>query len=107
MKYAGLLLGCLIFITASTLTAMSQSTRLTPAPLKITAPAINTRTTRTDRSGKAWLSQPLVQVENVSSKTIEYLTIEVRLPGVTDPFMLAFGQQPGDGLADGDHGAAV
>ncbi len=29
------------------------------------------------------------------SKPIEYLTIEVTLPGVTDHFMLAFGKQPG------------
>lgn len=91
MKYAGLLLGCLIVVSASTLQAMAQSrSKLVPAPLKVTTPAINAQ-----RSAKAWLSQPLVQVENVSNKPIEYLTIEAMLPGVTEPFMLAFGRQPG------------
>src|ERR1044072_6749520 len=84
MKYAGMLLGCLLVITASALQAMPQSR--TPEPLKVTTPTINT---------KAWLSQPLVQVENVSNKPVESLTIEVTLPGVTEPFMLAYGQQPG------------
>lgn len=90
MKYAGLLLGCIIVITASALPALPQSR--TNSPLKVTTLTINTRTTRT---AKAWLSQPLVQVENVSNKTIEYLTIETTLPGVTEPFMLAYGRQPG------------
>ena len=85
MKYAGLLLGCLFVITASALQAMPQSR--TPEPLKITTPTIDAR--------RAWVSQPLVQVENVSNKTIEYLTIQTMLPGVKEPFMLAFGQQPG------------
>jgi hypothetical protein len=103
MKYTALLLGCLIVIAASALQGMSQWDNLTgarvprfvPAPLNITTPAINARTTRTDRSSKGWLSQPLVQVENVSNKPIEYLTIEITLPGVTDSFMLAYGKQPG------------
>ncbi len=94
MKYAGLLLGCIIVITASALPAMPQSRTVT-VPLKITTLTINARTTRTDRTARAWLSQPLVQVENVPNKTIEYLTIEATLPGVTEPFMLAFGRQPG------------
>src|SRR5689334_1299721 len=96
MKHAGLFLGCLFVIAASALQAMSQSgPLLVPEPLKITTPTINSRSTRTDRGAKAWLSQPLVQVENVSKKPIEYLTIAVTLPGMTEPFMLAFGQQPG------------
>lgn len=90
MKYAGLLLGCIIAITASALPAMAQSR--TSSPLKVTTLTINARTTRT---AKAWLPQPLVQVENVSNKTVEYLTIEATLPGVTEPFMLAYGRQPG------------
>lgn len=93
MKYAGLLLGCLIVITAAALQAMPQSrTSLVSAPLKVTTPTINARTTR---SAKSWLSQPLVQVENVSKKPIEYLTVQALLPGMTEPFMLAFGRQPG------------
>ncbi len=91
MKHAGLLLGCLVVVTASALQVMSQSrSQLVPEPLKVTTPTISA-----NRSAKAWLSQPLVQVENVSNKPIEYLTIAVTLPGMTEPFMLAFGQQPG------------
>lgn len=103
MKYTALLLGCLIIIATSALQGMSQlniTTRargpqLVAAPLNITTPAINGRTTRTDRSREGWLNQPLVQVENVSNKPIEYLTIEITLPGVKDSFMLAYGKQPG------------
>lgn len=58
--------------------------------LKVTTPTINAQ-----RSAKAWLNQPVVQVENVSNKPIEYLTIQATLPGMTEPFMLAYGQQPG------------
>lgn len=100
MKYAALLLGCLVLITCSALQGMSQwNTRtgtrvpqLVATPLKITTAVIKTRTTK---SGKAWISQPLVQVENVSNKPVEYLTIQVTLPNVIDPFMLAYGRQPG------------
>lgn len=103
MKHTVLLLGCLIVIATSALQGMSQlnirtgarGPQLVAAPLNITTPVINARTTRTDRSAENWLSQPLVQVENVSSKPIEYLTIEVTLPGMTDPFILAYGKQPG------------
>ena len=91
MKYAGLLLGCLFVITASALPAMSQSRIQTvPEPLKVTTPTITAH-----RSTKTWLSQPLVQVENVSNKPIEYLTLQAILPGVTEPLMLAYGRQPG------------
>lgn len=91
MKHVGLLLGCLVVITASALQVMSQSrSQLVPEPLKVTTPTISAH-----RSAKAWLSQPLVQVENVSNKPVEYLTIQVTLPGVTEPIMLAYGQQPG------------
>ena len=89
MKYAHLLLGCIIVITAAALPAMPQSR--TSEPIKVTTPTINARATRT----RSWMNQPLVQVENISNKTIEYLTIEVMLPGVTEPFMLAYGRQPG------------
>jgi hypothetical protein len=91
MKNAGLFLGCLLVITASALQGMAQSrSQVVPEPLKVTTPTINAQ-----RSARAWLSQPLVQVENVSNKPIEYLTIQVALPGVAEPFMLAYGQQPG------------
>lgn len=90
MKHSRLLLGCLFVIAAATLQTMAQSgPRLVSEPLKITTPTINGRT------AGAWLSKPLVQVENASNKPIEYLTIAVALPGGTEPFMFAFGRQPG------------
>ena len=102
MKHAGLLLGCLIVITASALQAMPQSRNTTGAvgpqliapPLKVTTPAIDRR------SARGWLTQTIVQVENVTNKPIEYLTIEASLPGATAPFMLAYGQQPGKPAAN-------
>ncbi len=99
MKHLGLLLGCLILITSSALQAMAQSSTRTRAaapqfasePIKLTTPSINVR----KRYGGRWISQPLVQVENISNKPIQYLTIEATLPGVKEPFLLAFGQAPG------------
>lgn len=95
MKHAGLLLGCLIVITLSALQAMPQSRntlvpQLVAEPIKVTTPTINT-----NRSANTWISQPIVQVENISNKPIEYLTLEVMLPGATTPIQLAYGQQPG------------
>ena len=97
MKHTGFLMGCLIVITASALQALPQSLNRTRAggpqlvtePIKITTPAIKIR------SARGWLTQPLVQVENVSNKPIEYLAIELKLPGAKELFMLAYGQQPG------------
>ena len=92
MKYAGFLLGCLILITSSSLQTMAQSRTRAAAPqfvaepIKVTTPSINAR---------RWISQPLVHVENVSKKPIQYLVLEVTLPGAKDPFLLAYGQTPG------------
>ena len=102
MKYAGLLLGCLIVITSSALQAMPQSRntvvpQLVAEPIKVTTPSINVSK---NRSANALISQPIVQVENTSNKPIQYLTIEAKLPGVTDPFMLAYGEQPGKPAAN-------
>jgi len=83
MKHAGLFLGCLFLIASS---ASAQS--LVREPIKVTTPAIS-------RSAASWTSQPLVQVENISTKPIKYFMIEVTLPGASAPFMLAYGQQPG------------
>src|SRR5215213_313551 len=98
MKHARLLLGCLIVITSSALQAMPQSRtrntvvpQLVTNPIRVTTPAINAPKSRSN----GWITQTIVQVENVSNKPIEYLTIEATLPGVTEPFMLAYGQQPG------------
>lgn len=99
MKHAYLLLGCLILIAASALPAKPQSRntavvpQLVAAPIKVTTPPINSRR-------NAWLTQPIVQVENITNKPIEYLTIEAKLPGVTAPFMLAYGEQPGKPAAN-------
>jgi hypothetical protein len=81
-----LFLECLLLITLSALAASAQS--LVREPIKVTTPAIS-------RSATSWTSQPLVQVENISTKPIKYFMIEVTLPSGSAPFMLAYGQQPG------------
>src|SRR5690348_11233549 len=90
MKHVGLLLGCLILI-ASPAMAQSRTKAVVPQlvaqPIKVNTPAITGR--------KSWLGQPVVQVENISTKPIQYLMIEATLPGAKAPFMLAFGQGPG------------
>ena len=96
MKYVGLLSGCLILIASSALSAMAQRTgavvpQLVVEPIKVTSLSIDTR----KQSGKSWTTQPIIQIENTSTKTIEYLTIETMLPGMADAFMLAYGQAPG------------
>jgi hypothetical protein len=96
MKHAGLLLGCLLLISSSALLATAQSRNNTGAvtpqfvaePIKVTTPLISAR-------NRSWTTQPLVQVENISTKPIQYFTIEAKLPGASAPFMLAYGQQPG------------
>ena len=85
MKHAGLLFGSLILIASSALHATAQ--QLVAEPVKVTTPAIDAR--------KSLTRQTIVQVENITNKSIEYLTIEVKLPGVTAPFMVAYGEQPG------------
>ena len=103
MKHVGLLLGGLILITSSALQAMAQSSTRTravapqfvAAPIKVTTPPINVR----KRYDGRWISQPLVHVENISNKPIQYLTIEATLPGAKEPFLLAFGQAPGKPVA--------
>src|SRR5262245_39355677 len=85
MKNAGLLLSCLMVITASALHATAQ--QLMADPIKVTTPAIDAR--------KSLAKQTIVQVENVTNKPILYLTIETRLPGMPAPFMIAYGEQPG------------
>jgi hypothetical protein len=91
MKHIGLLLGSLILIASSALLATAQ--RLVAEPLKVTTPAIDAR--------KSLATQTIAQVVNITNKPIKYLTIEVKLPGVTDPFMLAYGEQPGKPASNG------
>lgn len=86
MKHAGLFLGCFLLITLSALAVSAQA--LVREPIKVTTPTLS-------RSATSWTSQPLVQVENTSTKPIKYFMIEVTLPGTSAPFMLAYGQQPG------------
>lgn len=99
MKYLALLAGCFIFLTAFSVPSMAQTAALDPEvapPLKVTALTLNASKTRRALKSSEWLSQPLVQVENTSNNNIEYLVIEVSLPGTTNsPLMLAYGQTPG------------
>ncbi len=112
MKCLILLTGCFILLCASL--AHSQSKQRTPSnaarinasltePLRITPFALKTGTNRYGRSSpgnSGWISQPVIQVENISGKAIEYLVIEVSFPstqgmGAQSPLMLAYGQAPG------------
>lgn len=100
MKYLALLAGCFIFLTAFSIPSMAQQTAArdpeVAQPLKVTALTLNAGKTRRALKNAEWLSQPLVQVENTSHNIIEYLVIEVNLPGTTNsPLMLAYGQTPG------------
>jgi hypothetical protein len=101
MKYLTLL-GCLIFLAASSVQLSAQRATEPPnleiaAPIKVTALPLNTGKSQTAlRKANTWLTQPLVQVENTSTNVIEYLVIQVSFPGAkSDPLMLAYGQAPG------------
>src|SRR5215217_9382111 len=99
MKYLALLAGCIIFLAACSTQAIAQQANdpLNSAPpIKITALTLNTRKSTALRGANNWLTQPLVQVENTSANAIEYLVIEVSLPGAdSGPLMLGYGQTPG------------
>jgi len=85
MKHIGLLLGSLMLIASSALQATAQ--QFVAEPVKVTTPNIDAR--------KSLKSQTIVQVKNITNKPIQYLTIEAKLPGVTTPFLLAYGELPG------------
>ena len=112
MKRLTLLTGCLIFLCA--LLAQSQAQQRSAAkaarinasltePLRITPFTLKTGTHRYGRSSpgnNGWISQPVIQVENISGKAIEYLVIEISFPvtesmSAQSPLMLAYGQAPG------------
>jgi|SRR5215213_3465544 len=101
MKYLTLLAACFIFLTAFPMPSIAQQQAAaldpgTPQPLHVTALTLNAGKTRRALKSAEWLSQPLVQVENTSTNIIEYLVIEVSLPGTTNsPIMLAYGRIPG------------
>ena len=97
MKYLVLLAGCFIFLAACSVQSIAQQTAdpLNPgiaAPIKVTVLPLNSSKSVSRR----WLTQPVVQVENTSANAIEYLVIEISLPGVdSGPLMLGYGQTPG------------
>jgi hypothetical protein len=101
MKHLFLVLGLLLFFATSTATTSAQfysvnapTAYLTaPAPLKVTA--LPLKTGRGDR----WLTQPLITVENVSNKPIQYLVIEIGLPGTFDSVSLWYGQMSTNAVA--------
>jgi hypothetical protein len=72
-------------------------------PINVTPLALKTGKTRFARNASArgeWLNQPVVQIENTSGKAVEYLALEITLPGAESlpgqsPMMLAYGQAPG------------
>jgi len=102
MKYLTLPARCLIFLFALSLQIVAQERAAgnvvdsgVAPPIKLTAVPVNTGRKTTG----SWLTEPLVQVENTSSKMIQYLVIEITLPDAkpttNGPLMLAYGQPPG------------
>ncbi|HEV7683240.1 MAG TPA: hypothetical protein VGO68_14015 [Pyrinomonadaceae bacterium] len=112
MKHLTLLVGCLIFLTTSSIQSFAQQSSATKTdsvsdtiaePIKVTAFTLRTGKNQPGRSALGigdWITQPVVQVENISGKAIKYLVVEISLPSVKSgstsrPFMLAYGQLPG------------
>ena len=102
MKYLTLPARCLIFLFALSLQIVAQERAAgnvvdsgVAPPIKLTAVPVNTGRKTTG----SWLTEPLVQVENTSSKIIQYMVIEITLPDAkpttNGPLMLAYGQPPG------------
>ena len=108
MKYLTLLGRCLIVLVFSLQVVAQQPAvgNLLDAgvapPIKLTAVPINTGSNRVGKTNGSWLTEPLVQVENTSGKTIQYMVIEITLPEAkpttNGPLMLAYGQPPGKSL---------
>ncbi|HET6979507.1 MAG TPA: hypothetical protein VFI24_24455 [Pyrinomonadaceae bacterium] len=104
MKHLTLLAGCLILLAASSPQVFAQRTAGNVVdsgvaqPIKLTTVSVNTGSNRRG----SWLTEPLVQVENTSRETIQYMVIEITLPdakpGTKGFFMLAYGQIPGKTL---------
>ncbi len=99
MKYLALLAGCFIFLAACPAQSIAQQAAdpINPAiaPIKITALPLSSGKTVSRRDNN-WLTQPVVQVENTSANVIEYLVIEIAVPGAgSGPIMLGYGQTPG------------
>ena len=109
MKYLTSLVGCFIFLVALSPQVVAQQPAArnvldsgVAPPIKLTAVPINTGSNRAGKTNGSWLTEPLVQVENTSGKTIQYMVIEVTLPEAkpttNGPLMLAYGQPPGKSL---------
>lgn len=107
MKYLTLPVTCLIFLVALSPQVIAQEgaagnvvDSVVAPPIKLTAVPVNTSSNRGGKTNGSWLTEPLVQVENISGKMIQYMVIEVTLPDAKpttngDPLMLAYGQPPG------------
>lgn len=73
------------------------------APVKLTPFTLKTGSSRSGRGASKndkWLSQPVLQVENTSGKAIKFLMVEISFPGSDSlgaefPFLLSYGQAPG------------
>jgi hypothetical protein len=76
--------------------SLTEPLRITPFTLKTDA----NQHGRSSPGDNGWISRPLIQVENISGKTIEYLVIEISFASTEgmsaqSPLMLAYGQAPG------------
>jgi hypothetical protein len=110
MKRLTFLVGCLIFLGASLAmwiapermtTKAAGMNALLPAPIKITPFTMKTVASKPGRNSSesdSWVNKPIVQVENISGKTIKYLTLQISFQNAESfklPFMLGYGQDPG------------
>lgn len=112
MKYLTFLVGCLIFLCAPSSRSIAQERTASKAaeinsslaePIRITPLSLQTGESRAARSRAEnvnWVNQPVLQVENISGKSIKYLSIEISFPGAESlsaqsPLTLAYGQSPG------------
>lgn len=109
--------GCIIFlcalfalwlVPARVVTKAAGINPLLPEPIKVTPLSIKSDPNRKGSVNDGWVTQPLVQVENTSGKAIKYLTVEVSFPGsdaLKVPFVLGYGQAPGQKAASGSQAA--
>lgn len=108
MKRHSILAGCLILLCAllalwiatdhtTTIAAELDSPR--GEPIKVTPLMLKADGSMNSSDNADWVNKPLIQVENISGKAIQYLVVEISFPGAASsdaqaPLILAYGQAP-------------
>jgi hypothetical protein len=108
MKRHSVLAGCLILLCALLALWISMDRTTTKAaeldstrgqPIKVTPLTLKAGGRMNSSENGDWVNKPLIQVENISGKAIQYLVVEVSFPDTTSsgaqaPLILAYGQAP-------------